>query len=284
MPPVPKVTFVRPGCTQPWPTSEPCWSPMIAAIGGAPSRATASPTAPQESTIVGQRATGGMRSASSTRSDQSCARLVQQPGDAPRWCDPSRGAAPPDSVHASQVSTVPKHRSRLRSGSWVLSSAASLVADWLGARRMPCSAAMVRQSNTVRRSCQPMAGADRLAGLAIPQHRRGPLVGDPDGVDRPSGGPRRAGHLEHGGRQLGGVELDQAREGCRGRQGAVVDVGHRRRRAARRPARTPLVPTSMTSTRHRRRRPLGEQRRSRAAPRPSPPSARAGGWRSPGSS
>ena len=69
---------------------------------------------------------------------------------------------PPDRVQATQVSTVPKASSprsdRLRSGSARSSRAASLVAEALGATRIPwaCSS---RQVPTVRRSCQPRPGA-----------------------------------------------------------------------------------------------------------------------------
>ena len=159
IPPVPKVILARPGRTQPCPMSEACWSPTSAAIGGAPASAVASPTRPLESTSVGRHERGdaqrvehvGPTRLQSAWSSSPVTRGVGAVGDVER--------ARRDSVHAIHVSTVPKHRSRARSGSWVSSSAASLVADWLGASRMPCSPASVRQSNTVRRSCQPMAGA-----------------------------------------------------------------------------------------------------------------------------
>ena len=137
--------------------SEPCWSPTSAAIGGPPASAPAAPMGPLESTSVGSTL-GGMRSASSTGADQVAVSWASRPVTA-ALVGSVTCSAPSDNVQATQVSTVPKHSSRLRSGSWALSSAASLVADWLGARRMPCSPARVRQSNTVRRSCQPMAGA-----------------------------------------------------------------------------------------------------------------------------
>ena len=89
--------------------------------------------------------------------------------------------APADSVHASHVSTVPKHRSRSAPPATLASSQASLVIDWLGASDTPCSALAAMQSNTVRRSCQPMPGPDRLARRPVPHDRAGPLVGDPDG-------------------------------------------------------------------------------------------------------
>ena len=168
---------------------------------------------------------------------------------------------------------MPKHRSRLRSGSWVLSSAASLVADWLGARRMPCSPASVRQSNTVRRSCQPMAGATGSPVARSHTHGGGPLVGDADGIDRAAAGERRPGHVEHGRGHLGGVELDQAGERRVGRQGPVVDVGHRGVRShdgGPQPARADVDDEDA----HRRdRSSVGEQRRCRAGRRRCPPSA-----------
>ena len=67
--------------------------------------------------------------------------------------------SPPESCHASHVSTVPNARSRSRAPGVLARIQASLVADWLGASVMSCSARMTRHSPTVRRSCQPRAGA-----------------------------------------------------------------------------------------------------------------------------
>ena len=109
-------------------------------------------------------------------------------------------APPPlaDSVHASQVSTVPKQRSRLRSGSKVSSSQATLVADWFGAIEMPCRAEL--EARAERAEVLPAEGrADRLAGRPVPHDRGRPLVGDADGLDRAAGGQGLAGDLEHGG-------------------------------------------------------------------------------------
>ena len=68
---------------------------------------------------------------------------------------------PPDRVQATQVSTVPKASSprsdRARSGSARSSRAATLVADALGATRMPLAWSS-RQVPTVRRSCHPSPG------------------------------------------------------------------------------------------------------------------------------
>ena len=54
IPPVPNVIFAGPGVTHAWPTSDACWSPTSAAIGGAPGSAVAGPTIPLVSTSVGQ--------------------------------------------------------------------------------------------------------------------------------------------------------------------------------------------------------------------------------------
>ena len=114
---------------------------------------------------------------------------------------------------------------------------ATLVADAFGARRMP-SAWSTRQAPTVRRSCQPSAGADRLAGGAVPHDGGGPLVGDADRVDRRR--PRRARLGPRRGRRAAiSAASNSTRPGAgeSGRSGAVVlggDGGVRARR--RRPA------------------------------------------------
>ena len=86
---------------------------------------------------------------------------------------------------------------------------ASFVADWLGARRIPwdCS---IRHMPTVRKSCQPMPGCDRLAGDPVPEDRRGTLIGDADRIDGPGVGKGRPGDIEHGCCHDAGVELDEA--------------------------------------------------------------------------
>ena len=75
----------------------------------------------------------------------------------PRWSRRSRAARRRTTSTPIQVSTVPKHRSRPRSGSAWSSSHSSLVADMFGASRRP-SPRSSRQRPTVRRSCQPSAG------------------------------------------------------------------------------------------------------------------------------
>ena len=156
MPPVPKVIFVSPGRTQLWPTRLACWSPTSALSIGAPGSAVAGAMGPEVSTsrgIIDRE----MRNTPSTVSFQSLASPSVSPVTAAfdrsvTWATPSV------STQAIQLSTVPKHRSRPRSGSRLSSSQASLVADWLGARARPWFALAMMQSNTVRRSCQPRPG------------------------------------------------------------------------------------------------------------------------------
>ena len=132
--------------------------------------------------------------------------------------------SPPLSVHATHVSTVPKHRSRSRSGSAMSSRKPSLVADALGARRMPCG--LERQAHADGAQVLPAdAGADRLAGGPVPHDRRRPLVGDADGRRRPPpSSMARAGDLEGGVGHDRGVELHEARHRRVGQHLAVVDV------------------------------------------------------------
>ena len=159
MPPVPSVSLAAPGTTQPWPRSDACWSPARPPIGGAPGRAVAGATTPAESTMAGST-WGGIRNASSTDSSQPDPSAARRPVTAAlpgsvTW------TAPPESVQASQVSTVPKASSpaadRLRSASARSRRKASLVAEALGARCSPC-ACSARHMPTVRRSCQPTPG------------------------------------------------------------------------------------------------------------------------------
>ena len=114
-----------------------------------------------------------------------------------RWISPVTPAldasvtwsAPAERVQATQVSTVPKASSprseRERSGSAWSRMAATLVAEALGATRMPRPWSS-RQVPTVRRSCQPSPGATGIAGGPVPHDGGGPLVGDAHGLDRPA--------------------------------------------------------------------------------------------------
>ncbi len=137
-------------------------------MGGAPGKTEATPTSPDESTTVGSMGRG-IRSLWSNDSSQSMVagstRAVTAALVASVTCSGPDPDAPPESVQATQLSTVPKHSSppsaRARSGSTSSRMAMTLVAEALGARRMP-SACSTRQVPTVRRSCQPMPGARGL--------------------------------------------------------------------------------------------------------------------------
>ena len=169
---------------------EACWSPAMPAIGGAPDSVWPSPTVPgrvDDGRAGPPRGSAGRPGARSLHPDPS------------PWISPVTPAleasvtcsSPSDRIHATQVSMVPKASSprsdRDRSGSATSRMAASLVADALGAIRMPWPWSS-RQVPTVRRSCQPSPGADRLPGGPVPHQGRRPLVGDPDGGDRPAVG------------------------------------------------------------------------------------------------
>ena len=134
--------------------------------------------------------------------------------------------APPDSTHATQVSTVPKHRSRSRAPAMLFSSQATFVADWLGASASPCSVFAVMQSNTVRRSCQPSPGPIgwpvlrshtnvEARWLVIPTASTGPAAAsDLVATSRTAVGHRRA------------VEFDEPRKRRRRREGSVLECMH----------------------------------------------------------
>ncbi len=207
MPPVPKVILAGPGATQPWPSSDACWSPAMPAMGGAPGRAVAGPSTPVESTMVGS-IERGMRElledpvvpVTPVEVDQAGDRGVGQVGHvqlAARQLpgDPRVGRA--EAQVAGPVGVVGVEQPGR---------------PWWPTGSGPAAGprpASTRHSPTVRRSCQPSAGPDRLAGGPVPHDRRGPLVGDADGVDRTGLGQRPAGQLDSGVGQHVGVELDQ---------------------------------------------------------------------------
>ena len=174
------------------------------------------------------------------------------------WSASRPPSAPPESVQATQVSTVPKHSSpgsaRARSGSTSSRMAITLVADALGASRMP-SACSARQVPTVRRSCQPMPGAERLCRWPVPTRWSRPAGWR---CPRPSTGPpsarRGPGHRQHG---AGHDARRRTRPGraraCRAAPATwctCSTVASGRTIAAR----TPEVPTSTTRTLPPRRR------------------------------
>ncbi len=103
------------------------------AIGGAPGRTLASPHTPIESTTRGntERGTANASSTSSFQSDPSTRRRPLVVADAfvwsLMWSDSP--AAPPDRVHAIQLSTVPMHTSRPARSPLFDRSQAALVTD-----------------------------------------------------------------------------------------------------------------------------------------------------------
>ena len=105
MPPVPNVIFVLPGVMQPWPTSEPCWSPIKLAIGGAPGNAVAEPTTPEERTIVGIISMS-IPKISRMRGDHDCSCSVHKPVTAALVSSVTK-SSPLESTKATHVSTVP---------------------------------------------------------------------------------------------------------------------------------------------------------------------------------
>ena len=136
--------------------SDACWSPATPQIIGAPFSAVAGAMGPLESTMVGIAARE-MLSVASSASSQSRVSIENKPVTA-AFDASVTFTAPSVSVQIIHESTVPTHRSRRRSGSALSSRCLIFVADWFGAKRSP-SACRTRQSPSVRRSCQPSAGA-----------------------------------------------------------------------------------------------------------------------------
>ena len=136
-------------------------------------------------------------------------------------------SAPFDRVHANHVSTVPKHRSRSRDGSYVSSSHCTFVADRFGASRSP-SPRRTRHEPTVRRSCHPIPGP--IGSPVVRSHTivDAALVRDPDRVD--GAGPFERGErdVERGAGEFRRVELHEP-AGRRLRQHLARDVGRERR-------------------------------------------------------
>ncbi len=101
-----------------------------------------------------------MAKASSTASFQSLPstrRIAMVAADAFVWSLTCRTTCR-QIVHATQLSTVPKQRSRPARSPLLARIQASFVTDWFGASAHPCSARAIRHSPMVRRSCQPRPG------------------------------------------------------------------------------------------------------------------------------
>ena len=122
----------------------------------------------------------------------------------------------------------------------------SLVSERLGASDSPCSALAAMQSKTVRRSCQPMPGADRLAAGAVPDDRAGPLVGDPDGDGWRA--RRRARSATASTTAVAIAAASNSTSPGNGVSGGIdrASMATMSRRSSTRAARIVVVPTSMT--------------------------------------
>ena len=157
-------------------------------------------------------------------------------------------SAPARQVQATQVSTVPKASSprsaRDRSGSAWSRMAATLVAEALGATRMPRPWSS-RQVPTVRRSCQPSPGATGTPVARSHTMVEARWLATPTASTGPPVGQARRGHLDHGRGHGRGIELDQPGEGGVGEHRHVVDVLYLPSGRTTAP-RTPEVPTSTT--------------------------------------
>ncbi len=135
-------------------------------MDGAPGSAVAAPTDPDESTIRGISGNGILSFCSSGSFQPmvtgSTSAVTAALVASVTWRASAPASTPPESVHATQLSTVPKHSSPssalVREGSTWSRMAMTLVADALGAKRIP-SPWRTRHVPTVRRSCQPMPGA-----------------------------------------------------------------------------------------------------------------------------
>ncbi len=216
-------------------------------IGGAPGSAVALPTAPPESTIAGN-ISAGMPSAASTRvSHVDGSRVTWRPVTAALVASVT-WTAPRESVHATHVSTVPKHSSvaRRRSGSWSRIHC-SFVADWFGLERTPWDRRL-RHAPIVRRSCQPIPGPTgspvarsqttvEPRWLEIPTASTGPL--------RPSASVASSTHVAAIARASNCTIPSAGESGSNSRSRPTSAVPA----ASNTPTRTLLVPTSTTSTR-----------------------------------
>ena len=221
-------------------------------MGGAPGSADAAPTAPDESTTVGIIG-GGILQRCSNGSSQSMVAgstsAVTAALVASVTCSGSEPDAPPESVQATQLSTVPKHSSpcsaRDRSGSTSSRMAMTLVADALGARRIP-SACRTRQVPTVRRSCQPMPGATGVPVARSHTMLEARWLAMPTPATGPPSASARARHREdgvgHPARRRTPPGRAPASRAASGTWCSCSTVASGRTMAAR----TPDVPTSTT--------------------------------------
>ena len=133
---------------------------------------------------------------------------------------------PADSVHATQVSTVPKQRSAARSIVELIEQPLDL-----GRRLVGPDAHALRPQREARADRAQVLPAeprtDRDTGRAIPHDRRAALVGDADPVDRSVGGERGAREIETRLSEQHRVELHEPVGRGVGQQLAVVAARER---------------------------------------------------------
>ena len=208
----------------------------------------------------------GMRSASSMASSQSDPSPVEQAGDA--------GVGGVGDVQRARptASTPPRCRRcrstgrGVRSGSAMSRSMASLVADSLGATRMPWSRS-TRHVPTVRRSCQPMPGPTGSPVARSHTMVEARWLAMPTPVDGPAGGEGGAGHLEHR-RRPWPPASNSTNPGAGERRQHLRRSGRGRWRRRGRPRRRapPRCPRRRRGRRSRPRRPRRRATAARACP------------------
>ena len=156
MPPVPKVALASPRRVQPWPDERRL---LVAGHAAQHRRPGQGGRRSQHARGVDDLGQHGHGNAQARRAPwrSSGRRRARGARSRRRWSGRSRAGRPP---RASRPPRCRRCRSTGRgcaSGSARSRSMPSLVADSLGATRMPC-ARRARQMPTVRRSCQPMPG------------------------------------------------------------------------------------------------------------------------------
>jgi len=149
-------------------------------MGGAPSSTSALALTPMESTTSGSRDLG-MCSASRISSSHADWPGVRSPVSA-ALVESVRWAVPPERVHTSQESTVRNTAPGVGLGRAGRAGGRAWWPTGSGPGECP---ALQHEAIAERAQILPTeTGSERLAGDPIPQHRRCPLVGHADRVDR----------------------------------------------------------------------------------------------------
>ena len=246
--PVPYVFFVSPGDTHIWPNSAACWSPAMPAIGtsSTPSvvltrrRRSRSTRAPPAACWPARRAApAGRRPTSSVAMLNS---IVREALLTSVTC-----VLPPVSFQISHESIVPKASSpppRARARPATLSRIHATFVP--GEVRVDDEAGALAHERLVAGRLEPVAelgGApvlpddgvvDRLAGLAVPDHRRLALVRDADGRDVARSQVRAAERLDGDARSASPRSpAGRARPSPASGRSAGTPAGRRRRRRRR---------------------------------------------------